>query len=332
MKKIIISVLMVMLLVSCNKENNTIANTPKLLDTIVNLDLNLMISPDLSNRITDRYAKPIDDTAIIGKILDLYYPFVYKSDGRTIGQKDKISIQITNPQLFLTYNIDNEPLEIDLSTFSNEERIKYLTDLSITKNFNNDKKRLLNEITKTYKEARLNTVGADIYNLFNSRISNDLIFLNGTPVKSFDKYVINKKRNILILITDGYIEAGLYNKPVSGNRYYHLDNDLIRKFRKEFLASDETDMKKFFHQQGYGLIPVKNEALKNLEVFAVEFYDRSLSKTSGNNTILPDDYDILKLFWEDWLTNSQVKKFKIYERFAEINELERAFKNFILED
>ncbi|NOX46840.1 MAG: hypothetical protein GXO89_07665, partial [Chlorobi bacterium] len=62
----------------------------------------------------------------------------------------------------------------------------------------------------------------------------------------------------------------------------------------------------------------------------VEFYDRSLSRKSGNNTVLPDDFDIMKLFWEDWMKKSGVKKYRIYERFASMNDFETALKNFIL--
>jgi len=332
MKKILTSLVMVILLASCSRTDKPGTVTPESVDTVVNINVNLIISPDLSNRITDKYSKPLDDVEIISKVMDLYYPFIYTSEGRAIGQKDKISIQITNPQLLLTYNIDNEPLEIDFSNLSNEERIRYLTDSLMKNNFKDDKKRLINEIAKTYEKARQNTVGADIYNLFQSRLNDDLVLADMNPFKSLGKLVVNKNRNILVLLTDGYIEAGLYGSPAEGNLYYHLDNDVIRIFREEFLNSGEKDLKKFFEQQGYGLVPVNNNALKNLEVFAIEFYDRSLSRVSGNNTVIPDDYDIIKLFWEDWLTKSGVKRFKIYERFATITEFERAFKNFISEN
>jgi hypothetical protein len=326
---IVIAILFI-LATSCNTTNTSNSKNNKTQqDTVVNTNLNILISPDLSNRITEKYAKPIDDIEIIKRILELYYPSIYKSGGRVLNQKDKISLLITNPQLMNTYNINDESLKIDISGFNNDERIKYFTDPLHYKTFENDKNIMINEITKVYESAKENTVGADIYDLFKSRLNSDIILEDEKPKNSFDHIVINRNRNILILLTDGYIEAGLYGEPENKKQYFYLDNEIIRTFRKDFKKSEEINMKLFFEKNGYGLVPLANPALNNLEVLAVEFYDRSLSKKSGNNTVLPDDYDILKLFWDDWMKKSGVKRFKVYERFATINDFEVALENFI---
>jgi len=328
MKTTLLLLLTIAIFTSCISNDEHENNNLNKHNTAINKNLNIIISPDISNRITGIYPKPLDDMEIITKVMDMYFPFLYRSGNRAIGQRDRISVQITNPQLISTYHINTSPLEINMNEMSNEERIKYLTDSIQNISYRNDKLSLINEVKKTYEKAQENTMGADIYNLFSNRLNSDIVLADKAPKSLFGKTVINKNRNILILLTDGYIEAGLYGKPTN-NKYFYLDNDVIKKFRKEFLASGEKDMSKFFTENSYGIMPVDNEALKNLEVFAIEFYDRSLSHRSGNNTILPDDFEILKLFWEDWLTKSKVKRFKIYERFASLNEFERAFKNFI---
>jgi uncharacterized protein YbcI len=329
MKTIVSIFLAFTLLTSCQKGNGTETKMTVDHNTVINQNLNIIISPDISNRISPLYPKPLNDIEIINKVMDMYFPFLYRSGNRAIGQKDKILVQLTNPQLVSTYHINTNPLEINMSKMSNDERIKYLTDSVQSISYHNDKISLINEVKKTYEKALENTVGADIYGLFNNHLNENIVLKDEQPKTMYGKTVINKNRNILILLTDGYIEAGLYGKPAEGNRYFYLDNDVIKKFRKEFLASGEKDMKKFFTENNYGIMPVKNEALKDLEVFAIEFYDRSLSKKSGNNTVRPDDFEIIKLFWEDWLTKSGVKRYKIYERFASLNEFERAFRNFI---
>ena len=333
MKTVLITIIVVFVLaISCNRTKQTSETTvlTAALDTVINTNLNIIISPDLSNRISSKYPKPVKDIEIIEGVLDLYYPTIYKSGGRAFGQEDKISILITNPQLMNTYVIDDEPLKIDLKDFSNDERIRYFTDSLANRTFESDKKKMVNEIDRVYKSAIQNTVGADIYDLFKSRLSSDIVLKDDNSKKSFDHIIIEEKRNILILLTDGYIEAGLYGEPAKNKQYYYLDNDIIRSFRNEYNSSGETDMKTFFKNNGYGIVPVSNPALQNLEVFAVEFYDRSLSREGGNNTVLPDDYDILKVFWEDWMKKSGVKKFKMYERFATVSDFEVALKNFIL--
>ena len=328
MKTTILLILAITIFTSCGSDNEPVNNSNER-NTVTNKNLNIIISPDISNRITSRYPKPLDDIEIITKVMDMYFPFLYRSGNRAIGQKDRISVQITNPQLISTYHINTSPLEINMSEMSNEERIKYLTDSIQSISYHNDKLSLINEVRKTYEKALEYTMGADIYTLFKNGLNEDIVLKDEQPKTAFGKTVINKNRNILILLTDGYIEAGLYGKPTDGNKYFYLDNDVIKKFRKAFLASGENDMKKFFAENNYGIVPVNNNALKDLEVFAIEFYDRSLSQKSGNNTVLPDDFEIVKLFWEDWLKKSGVKRFKIYERFASVNEFERAFKNFI---
>jgi len=329
LKGIGIITIILLILTSCGKEEGE-SNNQKLagIDTIINKDINIIISQDLSNRIT-LYPKPIDDTDIINSILEMYYPSIYKSEGRVIGQKDRISMLFMNSIIIKKNNIDMKKLNIDLSSFSNEERIKYLTNKTDDGNsYKMDKKDFLEEVWKINNSAKKTPSGADIRYLFESGLNELSVIKNPENKISFGKTIVNEKRNILILLTDGYMESGSVAKSSVKNKYYYLTKKVVNDFRKAFLASGESDIKDFFKANGYGIIPVKNSNLENLEVLAVEFYDRSIAK-SGSTRIIPRDYEILKLFWEDWMNKSGLKRFVVYETFSSKSSFEAALKKFI---
>ena len=300
------------------------------LDVVTNKNLNILISPDLSNRITKRYPKPLSDEVIISSLLDSYYPNIYKSMGRTIGQKDRLSILLTNPKLVNNYNIKMEQLEIDLSEMSDNERIVYLTDSTNAENtYHNDIKEFESEVKNVYKKATENSVGADIRNLLESQTNKSNVYEDADTIKAFGKTVVTINRNILILLTDGYMESGAKSKLSSGNKYYYLTQEVVNDFRKAFYKSGESDIYTFFAKNNYGIVPIKNSALKNLEVLAIEFYDRSLSKESGSSRVIPDDFEIMKLFWTDWMLKSGVKRFEVHENFSSISQSESVINSFI---
>jgi len=299
-------------------------------NTVLNENINILITPDLSNRITEKYSKPLCDEDIIYNIMESYYPSIYQSSGRIIGQKDKLSILLTTPKLVNNYNIKMEQLRIDLSSFNDSERIVYLTDSSKSGNtYKNDVKEFNMEINNVYQSAKKAPVGADIRNLLESQLNSNNILSDPDTINAFGKTVVTKNRNVLILITDGYMESGSNARPKNGNKCYYLSKKEVDRFRTKFLNSDETNIKVFFDKNGFGIVPVENENLKNIEIIAIEFYDRSLSKESGSSRVKPDDYDIMKLFWEDWMLKSGVKRFEVHENFSSKSESQTVINNFI---
>lgn len=60
----------------------------------------------------------------------------------------------------------------------------------------------------------------------------------------------------------------------------------------------------------------------------MELDDRSVNN-NGNATEDITDLDIIKLFWTDWLTKSNVKKFKLYDKAGSLNELQGHINRFL---
>lgn len=100
-------------------------------------------------------------------------------------------------------------------------------------------------------------------------------------------------RNILVIFTDGYI-YDQNEKYRQANRYSYIEKsfDHFRRFRKHELLANQ------FELQNYGLIKA-NDGLSAIEVLVLE-----LSPPQEN----PVDIDILKKYWNKWLTEMGVVK------------------------
>ena len=153
-----------------------------------------------------------------------------------------------------------------------------------------------------------------------------MVIPNGEPTIYNNKKYHNIYRNILILITDGYIEAGLYDCPINSCRY--LSQKRIDQFRSAFINSGQTDVKSFIKRNDFGITPSNNPHLENLELLVLELYDRSLTK-GGNATVHPTDSEIIKTFWSDWLEKSKVKRFELVNMASSKNEMEKIILDFI---
>jgi len=314
----LLSILIFLLLVGCQPEQKT----------IINEQFNFIITPDLSNRIEDLYPKPISDVDLISGFYKNYYPEFYNINNRVIGQKDVIQFQFTNPKIIGDFGIKSTDLKMDLSKFNLKDRIEFLTKGGNLELLNT----IDSEINRIYDLARSNTTGGDVYNYLKKEISPLNIRTKTESKKINGKQVVEIHRNIIILLTDGYVEAGLYgDKNCKGKKCYFLDKSKVDEFRNEFLKSGNSNLKDFFKQSGYGLIPVQNKALNHVEIFVSEIYDRSLNRKTGSQTITPNDFEIIKLFWSDWLEKSGVKKYKLIDTSNSEEEFLKELKGFIAE-
>ena len=286
---------------------------PKMKSPPVPEHLNFILCSDLSNRLTI-YAKPIEDTVLVADFLDFYYPEVYLANNRDYGHADKINVALLNGMNVKKFNLNMNRMRLDLAKYNANDRIKYL--IGQLEDFESDKKNFREEVNMLYSNVIKNVQGADIYGLFKSEL---------TTVQIRDS-TKEKFRNIMILFTDGYIEYG--SKQREGNKTYYLNKQLINEFRDHFIKrKDSSSMQEFFRKSGYGLVPIINPKLEYLEVFAIEFMDRSL--TNGNGRIYPTDFEILKLFWEDWMLQSKVKSYKIYKTFNDGDDFKTELIKFI---
>jgi hypothetical protein len=292
---------------------------------------NIIIAPDLSNRIDPSiYPKPVNDEEIVNVILSNIWPKILKYR-RSENQKDKYSVSFINKGLTNLYDVDTDKLQIDFSTFDNQrERIDFIKDRS-ENTLKLARKVFIKEYNRINDIAVAKPKGADLYNYFKT--------LDGYTIKnkvehfksaSSSAVYRNKFRNILILITDGYIEAGIYKNRgcPEGNKCYYLSGNRIKEFRQEFKRSGMKDLTRFYEEGKYGIIPVDNKNIENLEVLVLEMYDRSLD-TAGAATTYPTDKEILDLFWNDWLKKSGVKKFELRQVASTKQELEQVIFSFL---
>jgi hypothetical protein len=298
--------------------------------TQINEHLNIIITPDLSNRITEgMYPKPVKDEQLIESLYKNYYPEFYTINNRVIGQKDKIQVVLTNPSILKESHISLSNFSMDLSKFNPSECIKYLTHGENE----DDLVRTAAEIQKLYSYAQNNTTGGDVYNYLKKELNSSVVKGAAKPVQlDANTTVINKYRNIVVLLTDGYIEAGLYGKSnCKGKQCLYLTSKIISDFRKEYEQANTTNLQEFFNKSGYGILPVVNKNLKNCEVLVVEMYDRTLNQKTGSQTVSPNDFEIMKLFWADWLKKSGVQHFKLLDVSTSEAEFLSNLKNFIKE-
>jgi hypothetical protein len=288
---------------------------------------NIIIVPDLSNRInSDLYPKQLADQEIIKTVADVF-PECFQKGGRIVHQKDRLSLRLINQRQLPNFSELEEALSIDLGKFDLDQRAR----IEFIKNrAENSLKDEIEEFKKTtdliYESVGTKTIGVDIWNFFNQSV--DESFLQLTNAASTSS-IQDKARTIIILLTDGYIEAGSYGKEYcKENRCYYLSNHILEKFRADHKKSNHSDIAETFRKSNYGIVPASNPHLKDVEVLALEFYDRSKTK-GGNSTKYPNDFQINKLFWEDYLKNSGVKKFKIVEAKSFKGDIEKIIKDFV---
>ena len=325
MKKVIMMIT-VLFLSSCKTDKSPIVETN--IKTITNENINLIITPDLSNRIEGLYPKPVSDVELITSIYRNYYPDIYRIKHRVMGQEDVIQFKFTNPAIIKKFKINLEGLTMDLSKMNLSQRIDFLA------NGGNDTalKTVDFEVQNIYTKALENVTGGDVYNYFKKEVTSTLIKKNKDPQIIDDTIIETQQRNIIVLLTDGYIEAGLFGaKNCHDKKCLYLSKVKVNQFRNEFLASGKTDLKDFFKNSGYGIIPIENKNLANTEVFVSEMYDRSLNIKTGSQTVSPNDYEIMQLFWSDWLEKSGVKHYKLLSTANTEEDFLNELKLFIKE-
>lgn len=287
---------------------------------------NITFAPDLSNRVNpSKYARPLQDITILNRLTENLYPSILRQ-GRSEQQRDKLRVDFINKGLIGTYNVQAQSLSLDFGRFGTNQmaRINYIKRRNNPSEFlQRDNERLNTEFSRIYNVAKTKNWGADIWTYFKE--------FDGERVLETEKGIhddagnsyVNKYKNILILATDGYIEAGIYGKG------YDLSKKRVDDFRNAFISSGEEDLEAYFNKhKDFRIKPVQNKKLKNVEVLVMELFDRSRSK-DGRATVHPTDLDILKLFWADWLKQSGVKRFELQPCSNSKAEAEKTMLNFL---
>jgi hypothetical protein len=121
-------------------------------------------------------------------------------------------------------------------------------------------------------------IGSDIWRFFKKKVK--------------DYCIKDKHRNILVIITDGYMYHP-DSKFVSGNKSSYLTPAFIKA--RKLTTANYTDLIK---KNGLGFIPATN-GLNNLEVLVLGI------NASKNN---PFEEDVINQYWTDWFKAMNVKK------------------------
>lgn len=267
---------------------------------------NLIIAPDLSNRLTVR-KKPVPDTEIVDSLLASIYPRI-TTFKRKMNQLDKYRLDIINPRQIIEYNVQSKLLTIDLGRFSKQlDRINYLGPFQANSAFKQDKAAFSKEFKRITKSLTSNTAGSDIWTYLNEAIDNFKVDTTVTYTSFEDDRYINSYKNVIILLTDGYIESN-NNEVVEGKRKV-LPQSLINSFRDDYNKNGKgLDLITFLRQKGYGILPLENPLLKHVDILVMEIDDRS--QTKGGATKSPTDFQIIRAFWSEWFRFSGVRKFE----------------------
>lgn len=182
--------------------------------------------------------------------------------------------------------------------------------LRITVNKDNASRELLNSINSTYssKTSKIyesaikddKYIGSDIWNFFDSKIQ--------------DQCIDKDYRNILVILTDGYMfYEGTQIK--DGNLSSYLTPLLIKKN-----GLNTNHWQKKFEKGNFGFIKI-NKDLSNLEVLVLGI------NPSKNN---PFEEKVIKAYWSKWLSEMNIKHFEIKNADLPSN-MDKIIKDFILE-
>jgi len=278
---------------SCKKESDK-EETEVAVKNTFSEDYNISILLDLSDRISlEKNPNPTMEyyQRDLGYIKSVSEAFTQHLKSKRIRQ--------INDKMQLFFN--PEPLDPAINTIAQNLRI------SIDKN--NASKELLNSInsdyasqtSKIYESAIKDNkyVGSDIWSFFDSKVK--------------DQCIENKYRNILIILTDGYM---FYETTVmkEGNRTTYITPELIRKN-----GLNTKDWDKKFDKHDFGFIKA-NDDLSNLEVLVL-----GINPDKKN----PYEEKVIRAYWSKWFTEMKITHFEIKNADLPSN-MEKIIKDFIL--
>jgi hypothetical protein len=279
-----------LLLFSCKNEEVEKTISP-LKDTSENLNISILL--DLSDRISpEKYPNKsmefyLRDVGYINSVSEAFTDHVRTKKVRKVNDK---------MQLFF----DPAPFNPDINALSKE--------LKIVVDKNNVSKEFINNIKQTYASDPLKIyqlaikdnyfVGSDTWKFFQNKVN--------------DYCIESDYRNILIVLTDGYI-------------YYKdsqiKENNATTYLTPEVIRSNElntSDWSQKITSQKLEFIKANND-LSNLEVLVLGIHPDPKN---------PYEEEVIKAYWSNWFESMKVKRYEI--RNADIpSNMDKVIKNFI---
>ena len=280
---IIILSIFTFVLFSCktdNKPNAEKEQTSKS-KTKIGKQLNITILLDLSDRIEPtKYQSSPEHFERDIEVVN-YFTELFKKDMKKKGAfmaKGKMKVIFSpRPNDSEINNIATQ-LSIDLSKTKNTKEKKKIFD-NVTLNFKENLSKIYSKTIETKQYP-----GSDIWRFF----KNDVV---DYCIEDNQDY-----RNILVLITDGY----LYHKN-STDKLKNRSSYLLPKNVKSY-GLRNSNWKEKFNNEDYGYITSRND-LYNLDILVLEVNPSEKFK---------NDEDVIKEYLSKWFNEMNVNSFKIY--------------------
>lgn len=254
-----------------------------------NKSLNIIVIPDLSRRLIDSYNNPNQIEKDIFVLQSIWNSFQNFSKLRQ-DVKDKLIIDVTDiDQAKGQFEMIANQLQFDLSLHTGKSNRLFFTD-ERTKQFQNS-------ISKMYESAKQKPLGAD-YPFYFRRYLADHLKKNTL----FDNF-----ENKVIIITDGYLEA----------ETRQADTKFTPELYKSVLVGNT---KETITSLGLNIPRIRID-LSNTDILVCEVNERKVGKTK--------DFEILKAYWEDWLTGMKAHKVSFIQHEQASNITKSKINDFI---
>lgn len=270
MKRLFSIIIVAISVLSCGEDKEIPKEIPQ------EKQLNISILIDMSDRINSQFNPDVEKNDIenIRTITELF-----KSNMEKLGvykAKGKIRLFFSPSPANANINSIVSRLIIDCSKMDNIDKKKVHDSLSEI--YSNNIKQIFEETIKTS-----NWDGSDIWRFFKDDVE-----------LCMDKDL--NYRNILIILTDGYLyhKQSYFNK---NNRFTYLLSKNLNDYRKQNV------WKQMIDQNDFGIISERND-LNDLEVLVV-----GIQAENPDNKI---DEDILRHLWEKWFNEMNISHFKVY--------------------
>lgn len=263
-------------LISCggndskNNAKNETASSPQ------EKQLNISILLDLSDRINSSInpdAKK-NDIENIKSITEFFT--VNMKQLNAYNAKGKIRLFLVPPPSNYEINSIVSKLNIDCSKMDNKGRKEVYDNL--TELYTQNLEDVYDETISTSS-----WIGSDIWRFFKD------------DVKDYCIDTDPNYRNILIILTDGYIYHK-HSKYNNENRFAYLLNGNLAKYRRQ-------NWKQLIENDDFGIMSERDD-LNNLEVLVLE-----IKAEKPNNKI---DEDILTFVLKKWLNEMNVSRYEVY--------------------
>jgi hypothetical protein len=289
--KLLAFILFVLTIQSCKKKDEETKLEKVTKDVSNNLNISILL--DLSDRISPtKFPNSTMEYYLrdVGYINSVAEAFKSHLNTKKVRQADdKI-------QLFF----DPAPFNSKINKISNDLKMKITRDNISKEEINNVKEKYATESLEIYKLAIKdnNYVGSDTWKFFKNKIN--------------DYCIEDNYRNILIVLTDGYIYFE-DTKIREVNMTTYLTSDIISSN-----GLNNSNWNEKIIKQKFAFIPA-NANLSNLEILVLGI---------NPNTKNPYEEDVIKAYWTNWFETMKVKRFEIHSSELPSN-MDKIIEKFI---